>query len=184
VSAVIVALAAACLIALALIAWWDRRRMAPPELAALCMDFDGARRARFEIRIDHPAASPDWTIRQIEWLEPAGVAIAARPDGPAADRAVETALAPSGPQGRWFSSDPTLWARYGQDTMPVHEVKLRVTLERPGGWRQRLVVSSVFPAMNWRAQAQPVRVAAPARRALFPMIERSHAPARLKAGAP
>ena len=129
-------------------------------------------------------ASPDWTIRRVEWLEPAGVVIAARADGPEADRAVETALAPGGPQGRWFSSDPTLWARYGQDSMPVHEVKLRVTLERAGGRRQRMVIASVFPAMNWRLHAQPVRVAAPARRARFPIIARRHAPPRLEAGAP
>lgn len=154
VSALIAGLAAAALVAVGLWAWRERRRMAPPELSALCMDFKNPRRARFEIRIDHPAASSDWTIRRIEWLAPAGVVIAKQPDGPVADRAVETQLAPRDAQGRWFSSDPTLWARYGQDGMPAHEVKLRVTIERPGGRRQRLVVASVFPAMNWRAHPQ------------------------------
>lgn len=178
--------AALALTVLALTAWRDRRRMAPPKLAAICMDFKSARRARFEIIIDHPAASPDWSIRRIEWLAPEGVAIAAGPDAPAADGAVDLQLAPRDADGRWFAGDPTLWARYGQDTVPVHEVKLRVTLERPGGRRQRLIVTSVFPAMNWRTRPQAVRAAAPARRPLFPLIDRTHAPApaRLEAGAP
>jgi len=184
VSPAFAALAAAAVCVLALLAWRDRRRMAPPELTVLCMDFGTTRRARLEIRIDHPAAVPDWSIRRIEWLAPDGVRIAARPDDPTAARAMETRLAPRDQQGRWFSSDPTIWALYPQDSVPVHEVKLRLTLERPCGRRRRLVVSAVFPAMDWRARPEAVCAATPPRRALYPVIDRRLAPAHIEAGAP
>jgi hypothetical protein len=177
-------LAAAAVCGLALLAWRNRRRMAPPELTALCMDFATPRRARLEIRIDHPAAVPDWSIRRIEWLAPDGVRIAARPDDPTAARAMETRLAPRDQQGRWFSSDPTIWALYPQDSVPVHEVKLRLTLERPGGRRRRLVVSAVYPAMDWRARSEAARPATPPRRAPHPVLDRPLAPTHAEAAAP
>jgi hypothetical protein len=123
-----------------------------PGLTVLCMSFEGPRQARAELRITRPASTSDWSIRRIEWMAPAQARIALRSDGPA-DRAVETRLGPGDPQGRWFASDPTLWVRYPADGVPVHAVRLRLTLERAGGRRRRVTVAAVFPAMRWNQPA-------------------------------
>jgi hypothetical protein len=117
------------------------------------MDADGARQARLELRIVRPAASPDWTVRRIEWLEPAGVRIAGRRDEAHAQPTLAASLAPRDAVGRWFGADPTLWARYPSDRTPVHRVRLRLSFERPGGAPHEVVISPVFPAMSWAPEA-------------------------------
>ncbi|MDR3513689.1 MAG: hypothetical protein P4L73_18795, partial [Caulobacteraceae bacterium] len=134
-------------------------------ITALCMDVAARRQARLELRIERPAAAPDWTIRRIEWLEPAEACIALRPDDPAPAARIDAEFRPGDAHGRWFAGDPTLWVRYPDDTMPVHRIRLRLELERPGGRRHGMVVSCVLPAMSWTAeQARPhARAAEPER---------------------
>jgi hypothetical protein len=156
--------------------WLTRRRLEAPEIAALCMSFDTARHARLELRIMRPARSPDWTIRRVEWLAPRDAGIAPRSDALSAARALDTHFAPGDPQGRWFAEQASIWVRYPADCVPVHRVRLRLSLEGPNGRRRSLKLSTVFPAMNWtpvpprRQQHRPsLALAAAARGGVFEM---------------
>ena len=127
------------------------RGQALPQIAALCLDFDTPGHARVELRIVRPAARADWRVRRITWLDPVEARIALRPDDPDADHQIETAMAPRDAAGRWFAGDPVFWVRYARQRMPVHQTRLRLDLERPGGRRASLTLSPVFPAMDWTA---------------------------------
>lgn len=118
-----------------------------PRIAALWMERTGARTARIELRIDRAAATPDWVIRRIEWLAPAQAAIAGAADG-RPRRVLDVALRPGDARGLWFAEDPSLWVRYAEDAVPVHQACLRLDIERAGGHRSRLDVQAVFPALS------------------------------------
>jgi hypothetical protein len=150
---VFAALALAVLAAPRLARWLECRRLAAPELSPLCMSFEAPRQARLELRIERPAASPDWKVRRIEWLAPRGVRIALRADDPRPGPTLEASLGPGDPRGRWFAGDPTIWARYPADQVAAHRVRLRLTLECADGRRRRRTISAIFPAMDWTAPA-------------------------------
>lgn len=145
------ALALAILAAPMFARWLERRSLELPQITALCMDFAARRQARLELRIERPAATSDWAIRRIEWLEPAEACIALQPDDPAPAARIDAEFRPRDAQGRWFADEPALWVRYPDDAMPVHRIGLRLELERPDGRRRRMVVSCVLPAMSWTA---------------------------------
>ena len=160
-------LAAGVLAAPRVARWLERQRLAAPELAVLCMSFEAPRQARLELRIERPAASPDWRVRRIAWLAPTGVHIALRPDDPRPGPTLEASLGPDDPRGRWFGSDPTIWARYPADKVAAHRVRLRLTLECADGRQRRRTVRAIFPAMDWTAPIsastprRPIAAAAP-----------------------
>lgn len=153
------ALGLAVLAAPALAARRERTRLEQPGLVALCMDFDAPRQARLELRIQRPASRQDWTIRRVDWLEPAAARIAARPNAPCAERSLAVELRPREDGGRWFASAAELWVRYAGDGAPPHRVRLRLALEYADGRRRSLLVSAVFPAMHWAPRPTAVRIA-------------------------
>lgn len=130
---------------------WARARSALPAITALWMERAGERLARIELRIERPSAAPDWVIRRIEWLQPIGAALAARPED-RARRMVDVALRPRQSDGRWFEGDPSLWVRYVDETVAAHNAALRLDLERPGGRWTSLDVAAAFPALAPPAQ--------------------------------
>lgn len=135
-------------------------RPAMPAIAPLWMEQAGARTARIELRIDQPAASLDWTLWRIEWLDPVLAGISDLPDG-RPRRVLDVRMRPGDAEGRWFEGDPSLWVRYAGDQVPAHRVGLRLHFETASGRRISRDVEAVFPPMGAGAEivAFPPRIA-------------------------
>lgn len=120
---------------------------ATPQIVPLWMERVGARTVRIELRIDAPAASPDWTLWRIEWLEPVQAGISDLPDG-RPRRVLDVRMRPGDEAGRWFEGDASLWVRYAGDHLPAHRVGLRLHFETGRARRTTRDVEAVFPALG------------------------------------
>jgi hypothetical protein len=150
-------LALICFTVPALVGWFDRRRVAVPEFAALCVAVEHRRQVRLELGIRRPSSVQDWSVSRIEWLQPAGVTLTAQADDAKGGPILETDLRPRDAKGCWFAGEAGLWAHYPRQNQPAHKARLRITVERPGARARKIVLTSTLPAMDWSGvQAAPL----------------------------